>query len=310
MSENDSNKKENPIEPQTSSITEAKVETESITKYIKIEVAQQLMEMGFSKNASEKACLFTSSNLEQAIEWIYEHQNDPDFEEEAQIVKQEEGSQSTLTPEEAKIKARELQERLRRNHQEKQKALEEEQERNRVRSIKEMAKAKQLQEEQELRLFVERQKKQKLEDELAKKKMLEQLARDKEERFGKKFDPYTQVSTSDKVYTKEENIQYYLKTIKTLYPPFRAEEVLKNCFNTLKIIFSNIVKNPNEDKYKKVKLTNPNFHERVGKINLAIKVLTELGFVEEGEFMTLKSYDEEILKSTIAFLEDELSKLN
>ena len=40
----------------------------SILDFIKSEVAQQLQEMGFSKNVSEKACLFTQSNIEQAVE--------------------------------------------------------------------------------------------------------------------------------------------------------------------------------------------------------------------------------------------------
>ena len=64
---------------------EIKKETKSITDFIKPEVAQQLQDMGFSKNVSEKACLFTQSNIERAVEWISEHQNDPDFEEPAQI---------------------------------------------------------------------------------------------------------------------------------------------------------------------------------------------------------------------------------
>ena len=295
------------LDPQNT--TEKEPETEPITKYIKIEVASQLQEMGYSKNVSEKACLYTNSNLDSALDWIGEHMNDPDFEKEERIIKQEGAPKSTITPEEAKAKARELQEKMRKIHLQKQKELEEEQERNRVRTVKEMAKAKKLAEENEMRLFIERQKREKQEAEIEKRKMLEQLARDKEERFGKKFDPYTQ-DAKKKEYTHEENVIYYLKTIKTLYPPFRAGETFKNCYNTIRIVLSNILKNINEDKFKKVKMTNPNVQERIGKIPLAVKTLNELGFVEEGEFLVVKNVDKDLFDKTIKYLEEEVKKLD
>ena len=290
--------------------SEKEPETEPITKYIKIEVAKQLQEMGYSKNVSEKACLYTSSNLDNALDWIAEHMNDPDFEKDERIIKQEGGApKSTITPEEAKAKARELQEKMRKIHLQKQKELEEEQERNRVRTVKEMAKAKKLAEENEMRLFIERQQREKQEAEIEKRKMLEQLARDKEERFGKKFDPFTQ-DAKKKEYTHEENVMYYLKTIKTLYPPFRAGQTLKNCYNTIRIVLSNILKNINEDKFKKVKMTNQNVQERIGKIPLAVKTLNELGFVEEGEFLVVKNVDKDLFDKTIKYLEEEVKKLD
>ena len=290
--------------------SEKEPETEPITKYIKIEVAKQLQEMGYSKNVSEKACLYTNSNLDNALDWIAEHVNDPDFEKEERIIKQEGGApKSTITPEEAKAKARELQEKMRKIHLQKQKELEEEQERNRVRTVKEMAKAKKLAEENEMRLFIERQQREKQEAEIEKRKMLEQLARDKEERFGKKFDPFTQ-DAKKKEYTHEENVMYYLKTIKTLYPPFRAGQTLKNCYNTIRIVLSNILKNINEDKFKKVKMTNQNVQERIGRIPLAVKTLNELGFVEEGEFLVVKNVDKDLFDKTIKYLEEEVKKLD
>ena len=290
--------------------SEKEPETEPITKYIKIEVAKQLQEMGYSKNVSEKACLYTNSNLDNALDWIAEHVNDPDFEKEERIIKQEGGApKSTITPEEAKAKARELQEKMRKIHLQKQKELEEEQERNRVRTVKEMAKAKKLAEENEMRLFIERQQREKQEAEIEKRKMLEKLARDKEERFGKKFDAFTQ-DAKKKEYTHEENVMYYLKTIKTLYPPFRAGQTLKNCYNTIRIVLSNILKNINEDKFKKVKMTNQNVQERIGRIPLAVKTLNELGFVEEGEFLVVKNVDKDLFDKTIKYLEEEVKKLD
>ncbi len=61
--------------------------------------------MGYSKNVAEKA-LFMNQNkggIDKALEWIDQHQNDPDFEEALMIVGQTEESakpKSNLTKEE------------------------------------------------------------------------------------------------------------------------------------------------------------------------------------------------------------------
>jgi hypothetical protein len=156
-------------------------------------------------------------------------------------------------------------------------------------------------EEADARRFIELQKHQRKEAELEKRRMLEQLARDKEERFGKKFDPFTQ--QGKKEYTPYENVEHYCKAIKTLYPSFRGEEGA-NCFNTFKVILNNIIKNPTEEKFRKVKTTNPNFQERVGKISIAMKIFPELGFVEDGEFLVAKNPDIELYKNVVTLLDN------
>lgn len=163
-------------------------------------------------------------------------------------------------------------------------------------------------EEAELKRYVEIRKKEKKDAEIEKQRMLEQLARDKEERFGKKFDPVTLQATK-KDYSPYENATYYLKAIKTLYPPFREGDKTKNCFNTIKVVLSNICKNPTEEKFRKVKTTNPNYIERVGKIELAFKMLTSIGFVEEGEFLVCASPDLDLFGKVVEYLQDEISKL-
>jgi hypothetical protein len=172
-----------------------------------------------------------------------------------------------------------------------------------------MARAKKEMDEAEIYRYAEIKKNEKKEAELDKKRMLEQLARDKEERFGKKFDAFTQ-QASDKVYTPYENATYYLKAIKTLYPSFRAGDTTKDCFNTIKVVLANIIKNSTEEKFRKVKTTNPNFHERVGKIELAIKVLHALGFKQEGEFLVCASPDLDTFGKVITYLEEEINKLD
>jgi hypothetical protein len=278
---------------------------ESISGYVKQEVVSQLVEMGFSKNVSEKACFFNQSILEKSIEWIYEHQQDPDFEEELRIVGKQNDVQ--LSEEEIKKKAKELQEQARNRYLQKQKELEEEQEKNRVRQTKELLIAKREMEDAEAKRFIEIQKMKKKEEEAEKRRMLEILARDKEERFGKKYDPISQ--SSKKEYTPFENVKHYSKAIKTLYPTFRGEEAV-NCFNTLKVVLNNIIKNPGEEKFRKVKMTNPNFYERVGKIQLGVKILKELGFEDDGEFMVVKNPDSELFSNSAKLFEEYVNTLN
>ena len=286
---------------------EPKTQTKSILDFIKPEVAQQLQEMGFSKNVSEKACLFTNSNIEQAIEWISQHQGDPDFEEEAKIeVSEEQKPKVQMSKEEAAIKAKELQQKMRKIHEEKQKELDREHERLRIQNAKEMAKAREAEKERQARLFVEQKKKRDKEEAEHRRQVLEELERDKAERLGKKYIPPEQ---KQKVYSKEENIQYYIKSIKTVYNPFRAGDTLKICFKTLKIMLNNVVKNPNEDKFKTIKLSNPNVHERVGKISIALKLLEELGFVKNDEVMVVSNVDIDLFNKTIGYLETELAQL-
>ena len=285
---------------------EKKLEKKSILDFIKPEVAQQLQEMGFSKNVSEKACLFSQSNLEQAVEWISVHQNDPDFEEPAQIEVSAEPSKPQISKEEAAIKAKELQEKIRKMHEEKQKEMDREHEKLRIQNAKEMAKAREAEKERQARLFVELIKKREKEEAEHRRQVLEEIERDKAERMGKKYVPPEQ---KQKVYSKEENIQYFIKTIKTVYNPFRAADTLRNCFKTLKILLNNIVKNPNEDKFKTIKLTNPNIHERIGKISIALKLLEELGFVHEDEVMKITDINIDLFNKTIGYLETELSQL-
>ena len=286
---------------------EPKTQTKSILDFIKPEVAQQLQEMGFSKNVSEKACLFTNSNIEQAIEWISQHQEDPDFEEEAKIeVSEDQKPKVQMSKEEAAIKAKELQQKMRKMHEEKQKELDREHERIRIQKAKEMAKAREAEKERQARLFVEQKKKRDKEEAEHRRQVLEELERDKAERLGKKYVPPEQ---KQKVYSKEENIQYYIKSIKTVYNPFRAGDTLKTCFKTLKIMLNNVVKNPNEDKFKTIKLSNPNVHERVGKISIALKLLEELGFVKNDEVMVVSNVDIDLFNKTIGYLETELAQL-
>lgn len=65
-------------------------QTISISDKVDQSVVSQLTELGYSKVVAEKACFLSRNNLNEAIDWVNEHANDPDFEEELVIVGQEE----------------------------------------------------------------------------------------------------------------------------------------------------------------------------------------------------------------------------
>ena len=163
-------------------------------------------------------------------------------------------------------------------------------------------------EDADTKRFIEAQKRKKLEEEKEKRAMLEQLARDKEERFGKKFEVGGAEVKKEK--NPYDDAKYYVEAIPGLYPKFRCGDKASVCLSTIKVILSNILKNPEEEKYRKIKMTNPNVQERIGSVQVALKTLKILGFKDEGEFYVLDEVNTTLLKDIIAVMETEINKLN
>jgi UBX domain-containing protein 1/4 len=263
-----------------------------------------LLEMGISKAVSEKALFLTQAkSIEPAIDWIQEHENDPDFEEELQIVQGT--SNSSLSKEEAAIKARELQQKLKRDRDEKEKELEIEREKERIRVNKELLEAKRKAEEQDYKRAVEERmrEKKRTQDEL--KQQQDIIRREKEERFGKKFD-----DTGAAQKTPQEKITEALKAIKTLYPSYRNPGVAKTTITTLRAYTSNLLNNPAEPKYRSIKIENKAFQERIAKVAGGIKYLTAVGFIEENGFYTYNSSDFSSLELGLKLIDEVLSTLD
>ena len=92
--------------------------------------------------------------------------------------------------------------------------------------------------------------------------MLEQLKRDKEERFGKKFGgegPTAVVETKPSGPQGIELVKHGLKTVRLLYTEDRQPGVMKTCFKTCHVYLGNLLKDPNEEKYKRINLSNEAF---------------------------------------------------
>jgi hypothetical protein len=56
--------------------------------------------------------------------------------------------------------------------------------------------------------------------------------------------------------------------------------IAKTCFKTISVYLGNIMKDPQEEKFRKINLGNENFQKRVGKITGGLNILKGVGFIE------------------------------
>ncbi len=156
-----------------------------ISGLVNQELAAGLEGMGYSKNVREKALLMTANvSIEAALEWIENNKTAPDFEEEMLMVVDE--SKPKLSAEEAAEKAKELQIKLREARKKREAEDELERERNRILGGKAMGDAQRIRDEQQKKREVEAYMREKKEDAVAQNAILDQLERDRKERFGDK----------------------------------------------------------------------------------------------------------------------------
>lgn len=260
--------------------------------------------MGFSQITREKALFLTNNaSVEAALEWIQEHQDDADFEEELKIVGTEE--KLTISQEEANQRALELQRRLKLEREKRDKELAQQQERDRVRSTKELNQVKVLQEEQEYKRGVEERIREKNLQQAEMKRMKELLRQDKETRFGKKFETEAEEAPAQGK-TPQEKLAHSIKTVTSLYTPYRHPGVAKSCLGTLKAYTNNLLAHPEDERFRTIRKENKAFHDRVGKVTGGILYLKALGFEERGEVFVLPQPDPALLELGLALLEEAL----
>jgi uncharacterized UBP type Zn finger protein len=170
-------------QPPSSDIN-AQTEGQSISGMVNQDMAKELQSMGYSKNVSEKSLLMTgNASIEKALEWIEEHREDADFEEEMRVIAQAE--EKKLSPEEAYEKAKELQALIREKRKKREEEEAHEREKNRIAGGKAISEAKRALAEAEKQRALEMFMKQKAEDEAYKQKLLEEYERERIARFGK-----------------------------------------------------------------------------------------------------------------------------
>ncbi|KAJ4968239.1 hypothetical protein NE237_014940 [Protea cynaroides] len=265
----------------------------------------ELEAMGFPTARATRALHYSGNgSLEAAINWVVDHENDPDIDEMPMVPgnTKVEASKPSLTPEEMKIKAQELRERARKKKEEEEKRMEREKEKERIRAGKELLEAKRIEEEFERKRILAMRKAEKEEEKRAREKIRQKLEEDKAERRRKlglppeepaAVKPPTPVVEEKKSSlpirpaTKAERMRHCLRSLKQNHKDDDAK--VKRAFQTLLTYVGNVVKNPNEEKFRKIRLNNQSFQERVGSLTGGIEFLEVCGFekIEGGEFMFL-----------------------
>jgi hypothetical protein len=278
---------------------------EMVVPEVNKELLAELEAMGFPTARATRALHFSGNdNIEAAVNWVVENENDPEIDHMPMVPAQGKAdpAKPTLSPEEIKAKTQELRERARKKKEEEEKRMEREREKERVRIGKEMLEAKRIEEDNERKRILAMRKAEKEEEKRAREKIRQRLEEDKAERRRKlglpAEDPNkvktpppvveeTKISLPVRPATKAEQMRNCLRSLKQSHKEDDAK--VKRAFQTLLTYIGNVAKSPDEEKFRKIRVSNPSFQERVGSLNGGVQFLELCGFVkdESGEFLFL-----------------------
>lgn len=258
---------------------------DEVKEFVNKEVLATLMEMGFTEVPAEKALFLRENNLEHAIAWLGEqNQEDPEYElpmkPKPKVV-----AKPKISKEEAAEKAMELQKRLRQKKAEEEKLSEKEKERMRVESTKMMVEAQERLKEEERKRAFEQMRIEKEAHEKQRAELKEQLRLDYINRFG--CEPPPEEEEKEKAIKEKplrEQLLHWLGKLKKTYKDTNKDG-LKTCLTTLKIYGTNLKDNPAEPKFKTLKVDNKAFQARIAPFEGAIEVLECIGFENKGDVL-------------------------
>ncbi|KAH6803542.1 ubiquitin-associated domain-containing protein [Perilla frutescens var. frutescens] len=292
----------------------------------------ELEAMGFSKALATMALSsLESSSMEDAINWLIDHEDDAATSETSVVLENIniEASRPVQISEQVKLRAQELRDQPRKKRAEQEKKLDREREKERIRAGKELLEAKRMGEESERKRFLAQRKADKEEERRAREKIRQKLQQDKLERRGMlglprevpepvnaempqntyNPQPVDPAALPEKQTSARERIRECLRSLKSQNKDDNAEAM--RAFQTLLIYVKNIFKNPDEGKFRKIRLSNPVFQDRVGKFNEGTIFLELCGFerVEGGNYLFLprERVDRGVLKSAAAELHNALT---
>ncbi|TYI36058.1 hypothetical protein ES332_A03G116500v1 [Gossypium tomentosum] len=291
--------------------------TEMVVPEVDKKLLEELEAMGFPTARATRALHFSgNTSLEAAVNWVVEHEADPDIDQMPMVPvnRHVEASKPSLTPEEMKLKAQELQERARKKKEEEERRMEREREKERIRVGKELLEAKRIEEENERKRLVALRKAEKEEEKRAREKIRQKLEEDKAERRRKLGLPPEEPSAAPKPSasiveekksalpvrpaTKAEHMRECLRSLKQNHKDDDAK--VKRAFQTLLTYIGNVARNPDEEKFRKIRLNNQTFQDRVGSVK-GVEFLELCGFEKvEGEeflFLSRNKVDMQVLNS-------------
>uniref|UniRef100_I1QLP2 UBA domain-containing protein n=1 Tax=Oryza glaberrima TaxID=4538 RepID=I1QLP2_ORYGL len=299
-------------------------------------ILSELELMGFPTARSIRALHFSgNSSLESAINWLLEHENDPDIDQlplipreiniecgdtpnearndiqgmraNAQESKPEEstaaGRQKETSQVERELNADQNEDEVRRRIIELFKSKQDGQERERgrirnqlqedkrerIRAAKDLMEAKRTLEENQRKCVMESRKADQEEEKRARERIRKRIEDDKAERRRRLGLPMENPVASVPTLTPTK-----IKPVEPAVSPEQLRDCLRNlkknykddttkvtrAFQILLKIIANIVKNPEEEKFRRIRLNNPVFKERVGDLQGGVEFLELCGFMK------------------------------
>ncbi|XP_013647396.2 UBX domain-containing protein 1 isoform X1 [Brassica napus] len=281
-------------------------ETESDVLEVNRGLLKELEDMGFSMARAAWALHHSgNSSLEAAVNWIVDHENDSQFEKMPVVefnIEIESPSPGDDTAETAQARANELKERARKLREEEETKREREREKERIRAGKEMMETRRIAEENERKRNIALRKAEKEEEKKAREKVMMKVNADKAERKSRLGLPTVaeSTSTSTLVAPLDTKLQKMLmpskskemrECLRSLRRNHKEEDprTMRRVFETLLMIVRNAAKTPDEEKYRRIRVTNRLFQERVGRFKEGLEFMELCGFKREGgsEFLSL-----------------------
>ncbi|XP_020697750.1 UBX domain-containing protein 1 isoform X2 [Dendrobium catenatum] len=266
---------------------------------------RELESMGFPTIRATRALYYSgNSSIEDAINWVLEHEGDSDIDHipKVPIDIQIESGEPLHTGEDMEMKLKDLREQVRKKREDDERRMEREQEKERIRRGKRLMEDKRSEKENERQRIIAFRKAEKEEEMRARQKIRQQLELDKAERRRKLGLPPENPRTGKPtplpiregnaikgpksvIPSMEETLKDCLRSLKKNHKDDDAK--VKKAFQTLLTYVANVVRNPDNEKYRKIRLSNPLFQDRVAKFKEGLEFLELCGFhkLEGNEFL-------------------------
>ncbi|XP_023737612.1 uncharacterized protein LOC111885598 isoform X1 [Lactuca sativa] len=278
---------------------------------VNMKLLGELEEMGFPLARAMRALHYSgNSSLLDAISWIVDHEDDPEIDQMPSVplrIEIEGSDSSSSVSEEVKLKAQKLRDKARKRKKEENMKLEPSREKERIPAGKELQEAKRIAEENERKRSIALRKAEKEEENRDRERIRQKLHQDKVERRGgiqshahaslKTTIPVVQENKISPVVTSTRigvnsttKVDLMRDCLRSLRRNNKENDMrMKRAFETLLVYVRNVARNPDEDKFRKIRLSNPAFKERVGIFEEGVKFLEVCGFerVEGGEYLLL-----------------------
>ncbi|XP_047313523.1 uncharacterized protein LOC124916800 [Impatiens glandulifera] len=262
----------------------------------------ELEAMGFPLDQVMKALQHSgNSNISAAVSWLLDHGIDP-IANETPMNNQDfididiDASEPSYGSEQVMLKTKEIREQAHTKKEEHENKWEVEKEKERIRAGKELLEAKQIQEDNERKRFILKRKAEKGEQNKERIKIRKKLQQDELERRGQGLpledlslltiiessvqeikDPLPIAAVKISGTAKDaEQMRNSLISLKRIH---KDDTRARTAFWTLLTYVRNVVNNPDEARFRKIRIGNPVFQARIGNaVTLGIEFLELCGF--------------------------------